>query len=975
MSATVYDSLGRTVMSGPVLPSQPFLASGAPNWLMDTATPAHALVSTTVYDDAGQVSSSKDALGRVSSTTFDDLGRTKTSTDALLHTTQYGYDDDGRQLWVLDANQHKTSYDYDNAGRLITTHYPDGVSTSITDYDELGRRIKQTDQAGHATRYDYDTLGRLFTVTDPMLHVTQFGYDALGEKISQQDANGHTTYFSYDNRGRLVSKTLPGGLSDSRTYDGLGRLATMTDFNGKVTGFGYDLPTGRLLSKTAYANAAAYASNTPTGESVSFTYNLLDGSRRTATRTMPGGTSITTTYAYYGYDAGGNPTPDFRQGQLRSITTTASGGPARIISYDYDILGNKTAMQTPSGKTVGYGYDTLNRLMTVTHYDGATTTFGYDKVGNRQSVTRTNAAGTVFSTTTYTYDTLNRLTDIVNNNGSNGLVSKYHYGLRLDGKRSSVTDSGPATTGGTTNYTYDDQGKLTLEAGPYATIAYGYDNVGNRLTRAVTNAATGNGTTLVNGATINTYDLNDRIATVNGSVTHTYDADGNETTVNGQAASYDFENHLVSLGSVANYVYDADGNRYSAANLGTTTSYVVDTSLPYGCVVEEYAGASTAPSARYDYGDDLIRVDHATVASYYLFDGIGSTRQLVNLSSTVTDSYGYSAFGELASHTGSTANPFLFNAQQFDQASGDYYLRARYYDQSNGRFISQDPYGGSNGDPVSLHRYLYANDDPLGYHDPSGRAGEITETSFASTVSAFLASTLGQRVVGGVFGALAGAGDAFISGGNVFNAALMGGVAGALLGPAAVKYRVLFGLGGVGLSAVGVYQALLEEDYDLALYRGGLGLLGVVGVIGNVQAAEDSNVINVALKELRWTQKTAGGGPKIDGVSRADFLRASIKQNGYQGSPIDVVRTPSGYVTVDHTRAAVALELGMETVPATVHEPSDLLPDSMIGRFQSKAGEIAKTWGEAAAFRASRQSPSLPPDGSPNPPKLPPPGQ
>ena len=39
------------------------------------------------------------------------------------------------------------------------------------------------------------------------------------------------------------------------------------------------------------------------------------------------------------------------------------------------------------------------------------------------------------------------------------------------------------------NYTYDDQGKLTLEAGPYATIAYTYDNVGNRLTRTVTNAA------------------------------------------------------------------------------------------------------------------------------------------------------------------------------------------------------------------------------------------------------------------------------------------------------------------------------------------------------------------------------------------------------------------------------------------------------------------------------------------------------
>ena len=309
---------------------------------------------------------------------------------------------------------------------------------------------------------------------------------------------------------------------------------------------------------------------------------------------------------------------------------------------------------------------------------------------------------------------------------SNALVSKYHYGLRLDGKRYSVTESGPATNGATTNYTYDDQGKLTQEAGPYATIAYTYDAVGNRLTRTVTNAATGNGTTLVNGATATSYDVNDRIATVNGGVTHTYDADGNETTVNGQAASYDFENHLVSLGSVASYVYDADGNRYSASNLGTTTSYVMDTSLAYASVVEEYSGTATVPSARYDYGDDLVRMDRGGVY-YYIYDGLGSTRQLINPSGAVTDSYGYSAFGELASHTGTTTNPFLFNAQQLDSASGDYYLRARYYDQSNGRFISQDPFVGSDEDPISLHRYLYASDDPTDRVDPAGMSDDVDD--------------------------------------------------------------------------------------------------------------------------------------------------------------------------------------------------------------------------------------------------------
>ena len=378
---------------------------------------------------------------------------------------------------------------------------------------------------------------------------------------------------------------------------------------------------------------------------------------------------------------------------------------------------------------------------TVTHPDRAVTTFGYDKAGNRQSVSRaTSATATPFSTTGYTYDSLNRLTDIVNKNGSSAVVSSYHYGLRLDGKRYVVTESGPATNGGTTNYTYDDAGKLTQEAGPYATIAYGYDNVGNRLTRTVTGSTTA---LLPNGLTTNTYDNNDRVLTVNGAATHTYDLDGNEQTVNGQTASYDFENHLVSLGnlgSTASYVYDADGNRVSVSSTGTTTDYAVDTSLPYASVIEEYAGGSTAVSARYDYGDDLVRMDRSSGVYYYLYDGLGSTRQLINTSGAVTDSYGYSAFGEMAAHTGSTVNPFLFNAQQFDGASGDYFLRARYYDQSNGRFISQDPFKGDPYDPVSLHRYLYSGDEPVDYIDPGGRDETAVQATTTNTIGQTIAS-------------------------------------------------------------------------------------------------------------------------------------------------------------------------------------------------------------------------------------------
>ena len=158
-------------------------------------------------------------------------------------------------------------------------------------------------------------------------------------------------------------------------------------------------------------------------------------------------------------------------------------------------------------------------------------------------------------------------------------------------------------------------------------------------------------------------------------------------------------------------------------------------------------------AARYDYGDDLVRMDRGSGVYYCLYDGLGSTRQLVNPDGTVTVSYGYTAFGEMAAHTGSTANPFLFNAQQLDGASGDYYLRARYYDQSNGRFISQDPYSGCNNDPVSLHRCLYASGDPVNRIDPGGSDDTLVRQLSTLGVNAIL-STAAFGLVGAVSGGI-----------------------------------------------------------------------------------------------------------------------------------------------------------------------------------------------------------------------------
>lgn len=59
------------------------------------------------------------------------------------------------------------------------------------------------------------------------------------------------------------------------------------------------------------------------------------------------------------------------------------------------------------------------------------------------------------------------------------------------------------------------------------------------------------------------------------------------------------------------------------------------------------------------------------------------------------------------------------------------YLRARYYDQNNGRFNRVDPFNGHMGDPQSLHKYAYCHSDPVGGVDPSGEMALVTLLFFS----------------------------------------------------------------------------------------------------------------------------------------------------------------------------------------------------------------------------------------------------
>ncbi len=113
------------------------------------------------------------------------------------------------------------------------------------------------------------------------------------------------------------------------------------------------------------------------------------------------------------------------------------------------------------------------------------------------------------------------------------------------------------------------------------------------------------------------------------------------------------------------------------------------------------------------------------------------------------------AYATSNSSGGGTPNPFLFQGQQFDPASNTYYLRARNYAPTDGRFLSPDPFDGKDADPISLHRYLYASNDPVNRIDPGGRE-DLASLSIGEAESA----TLDGINTGAIQGAKAFAKDA-----------------------------------------------------------------------------------------------------------------------------------------------------------------------------------------------------------------------
>jgi RHS repeat-associated protein len=204
-------------------------------------------------------------------------------------------------------------------------------------------------------------------------------------------------------------------------------------------------------------------------------------------------------------------------------------------------------------------------------------------------------------------------------------------------------------------------------------------------------------------------------------VTFTYDDDGNvtaKTTPDGTTQyRWDSENRLIGItkpdGTAIAYQYDELGRRIGK-RVGSQQwrwSY-----LGQGQQIHQDNGPSGQQLYIHGPGiDEPLRIVGGY--QYFIADGLGSIRQIVNLDGQVLNQYRYTAFGKMKQVQESFPNAYTYTGREWDADAGLYYYRARWYDADVGRFMSEDPMGFRGGD-VNLVRYVANN--PVNKIDPLG---------------------------------------------------------------------------------------------------------------------------------------------------------------------------------------------------------------------------------------------------------------
>ncbi len=695
------------------------------------------------YNSQRQVTSVTYPDGLRSSREYDEKGRLTAETSRSGETTRYSYDDPaselptgiqdatgstkqmawsryGQLLAFTDCSGYTTRYEYDRYGQQIAVHREEGIST-YSSYNPRGQLVSQKDAQGREIRYEYSAAGDLTATISP---------------------DGKRSTIEYDKRGRPVSVT-EGGLTRSMGYDAAGRITVLTNENGSQSTFRYD-PVDRLTEQRGFDGRTQRYHYDLTGKLTQsedeglITLWHYDASDRITHRTVNGDPAEQWQYDEHGWLTTLSHTCEGHRETARSF-----GGAGSTAGYEqataYTLTGQLQSRHLNLPQLdCDYTWNDNGQLVRISGPQECRE-YRYSGTGRLTGV-HTTAANLDIDIPYATDPAGNRLPDPELHPDStltawpdNRIAEDAHYVYRYDeyGRLAEKTDRIPEGVirmhdERTHHYHYDSQHRLVFytriqHGEPQVESRYLYDPLGRRTGKRVWRRER---------------DLTGWMSLSRKPEETWYGWDGDRlTTVQTQQTRIQTVYQPGSFTPLLR-IETENGEQAKARHRSLAEVLQEDTgvTLPAELAVmlgrlerELRAGAVSAESEAWlaQCGLTVEQMESQMEAEYiperrlhlYHCDHRGLPQALISPEGETAWRGEYDEWGNQLNEENPPHlyQPYRLPGQQYDEESGLYYNRHRYYDPLQGRYITQDPIGLKGG--INLYTYPLA---PIRYTDPLG---------------------------------------------------------------------------------------------------------------------------------------------------------------------------------------------------------------------------------------------------------------
>lgn len=711
-------------------------------------------VETNVFDGFSRVTQhqlSSDPQGTIyTDTAYDALGRVATESNPYRTGTD------------ATTSTGTTTYGYDALSRKIKVTYPDN---SVLNTAYCGPSTLVTDPTGKWRRSRLNGLGQLVEVDEPNsptatvnsngcpgtgepIWVTSYTNDALGNLTQVVQNGSHTRTFTYDSLSRLLCSsnpensstacpafggTLPSSGAVVYAYNPDGTLLNKKDARSITANYTYDA----LLRTTG----VTYSNGDP---AITYTYDQTNCLGLSACQNIGHRTSMT--------DGAGSEQWAYQTDStnLRSVhqeKRTNGTLAAKTTTYYFDLAGNVTQLQYPTGRIVNYTYDAADRPSTAADSsNGITYATGWGTPPANTACTTTAVCytpqGSEYAANlakTSVFSGINVLESYNNRLQPNEIkaTAPQTFGTAMDITYNFVDPSSTHNAGvvyGITNnlnsartqtFTYDQLNRI-VSAGTSATAGtycwgytFSYDPYGNLLTQA-------------GGSSYGSCTESTMSVTADGSnhifSPSNYDAAGNTLNDGNYTYTYDGESQLKTAGGVT-YSYDGDGRR--AAKVGSKLYW-------YGSGGEILAETDASGNVQNEYvyfgGKRIALVPHSGDKLFYIEDLLGSSRLIAKASAICYDA-DFTPFGSEKAYTNTCSQNYKFEGKERDTETQNDDFGAREYTWRFGRWLTSDwssvpvavPYANLSN-PQTLNLYAMVDDDPESFADLDGHAPQQIAT-------------------------------------------------------------------------------------------------------------------------------------------------------------------------------------------------------------------------------------------------------